>query len=206
IDSYNDKDGTLVVKNSGGSELHLQMSESVIGKAEVKATLADAQKVMEKIHFGEMLIKVINSQRTAQMAAMKDALEKRGTPPEQIEKIIAQQTKAMDRMWASLDSKHLQNSMAQIYSEEFTPDQLTGISEFYDTPAGQASLEKAPEIQQKLMKVIMPKMLAAQQQMMAEARAQKAAQQAAQAQKNAAGTSAPATSAAAPASPSPAVK
>ncbi|HTQ32060.1 MAG TPA: DUF2059 domain-containing protein [Opitutaceae bacterium] len=201
IDSYNEKDGTLVLKNSAGSELHLQMTASVIGKADIKATLADAQKVMEKLHFGEMLIKILNNQKTAQIAMIREMLEKRGMSPDQIEKIIAQQTKAMDRIWASFDAKELQNAMAQIYSEEYTPDQLAGISEFYDTPAGQASLEKAPEIQQKIMKFMMPKILAAQQQMVAEAKAQKAAEQAAQAQKAPAGAPAPAAPAAAPAAP-----
>ncbi len=200
VDSYREKDGTLVLKNSNGGELDLQMAASVIGKADVKATLADAQRVLEKIHFGEMMLKVINSQRTAQLAAMRDALQKRGMEPDQIEKIIAQQTKVMDRIWSTIDAKELQNDIAQIYSEEYTPDQLEGISEFYDTPAGQATLEKAPEIQQKLMKVLMPKVLAAQQQIMAEAKAQKAAEQAAQAQKAPAGAPAPAAPAAAPAS------
>jgi hypothetical protein len=126
------------------------------------------------MHFGEMLGKVLEGQQKAQIAAIRAQLEKNGMSADQIDKIIAQQTSVMKRMWAGIDMKSLQNSMAQIYSEEFTADQLNGISQFYDTSAGQASLEKAPEIQQKLIQVIMPQLMAARQQMKAEQKAQKA--------------------------------
>ena len=173
--SFSEKDGTLILKKSDGTELDLVLASSKVGAAEVKATVADAQRVMEKIHFGEMLGKVLEGQRTAQIAAIRGSLAKQGKSQEEIEKIIAKQTKLMNRLWSSIDMKDLQNSMAQIYSEEFTADQLQGISEFYDTSAGKASLDKAPEIQQKLMKVMMPKLMAAGQQIQAEEKAQKAA-------------------------------
>jgi hypothetical protein len=173
--SYGEKDGTLVLKNSDGTELTLVLASSKVGAAEVKATLADAQRVLEKIHFGEMLGKILESQRTAQLTAIRESLAKQGRSEEEIDKIIAQQTSVMKRMWAGIDMKSLQNSMAQIYSEEFTADQLNGISQFYDTSAGQATLEKTPEIQHKLMQVIMPQLMAARQQMQAERQAQKTA-------------------------------
>jgi len=165
--SFGEKDNTLILKKSDGTELDLVLESSKAGKAEVKATLTDAQRVLEKIHFGEMLGKILESQKKAQLMAMRAQLEKRGMSPEDIDKVIAQQTSAMNRMWGSIDMKALQNSMAQIYSEEFTADQLNGISQFYDTSAGQATLEKAPEIQQKLMQVLIPQLLAARQQMQA---------------------------------------
>jgi hypothetical protein len=173
--SYGEKDGTLVLKKSDGTELDLVLASSKVGAAEVKATLADAQRVLEKMHFGEMMGKVLEGQRTAQLAAIRASLTKQGKSPEEIDKIIAQQASVMNRMWAGIDMKSLQNSMAQIYSEEFTADQLNGISQFYDTSAGQATLEKAPEIQHKLMQVLMPQLMAARQQMQVEQQAQKAA-------------------------------
>lgn len=169
--SYGEKDGTLVLKKSNGTELDLLLASSKVGAADVKATLADAQRVMEKIHFGEMMGKILESQQKAQFAAMRSQLAKNGMSADQIDKIIAQQASIMNRMLAGIDTKALQNSMAQIYSEEFTADQLNGISQFYDTSAGQAALEKAPEIQQKLMQVIMPQMMAAATKMRAEQRA-----------------------------------
>jgi hypothetical protein len=174
LDSYREKDATLILKKDDGTELDLVLASSKVGAADVKATLADAQRVLEKMHFGEMLGKVLEGQQKAQIAAIRAQLEKNGMSADQIDKIIAQQTSVMKRMWAGIDMKSLQNSMAQIYSEEFTADQLNGISQFYDTSAGQASLEKAPEIQQKLMQVIMPQLMAARQQMKAEQKAQKA--------------------------------
>jgi hypothetical protein len=173
--SFREKDNTLILKKSDGTELDLVLESSKVGKADVKATLADAQRVLEKMHFGEMLGKILESQRTAQLAAIRESLAKQGKSPAEIDKIIAQQTAMMKRLWAGIDMKSLQDSMAQIYSEEFTADQLNGISQFYDTSAGQASLEKAPEIQHKLMQVIMPQLMAARRQMQAEQKAQKAA-------------------------------
>jgi hypothetical protein len=173
--SFGEKDNTLVLKKSDGTELDLVLASSKVGAIEVKATLADAQRVLEKIHFGEMLGKVLESQQKAQVEAMRSQLAKSGMSADQIDKIIAQQAGIMKRMWAGIDTKSLQDSMAQIYSEEFTADQLNGISQFYDTSAGQATLEKAPEIQQKLMKILMPQMMAAAMKMRAERQAQKAA-------------------------------
>jgi hypothetical protein len=169
--SFGEKDNTLVLKKSDGTELDLVLASSKVGAADVKATLADAQRVLEKIHFGEMLGKILEGQQKAQVAAMRSQLAKNGMSPEQIDKIVARQAGMMKQMWASLDMKSLQSSMAQIYSEEFTADQLSGISAFYDTSAGQAALEKTPEIQQKLMQIIMPQMMAAAIKMRAERQA-----------------------------------
>lgn len=174
--SYREKDGTLLLRKGDGTELDLVLASSKVGAADVKATLADAQRVLAKIHFGEMLGKMLGSQQKTALAAMRKQLEKSGMSADQIDKMIAQQTNVMKQMWSSIDMKSLQNSMAQIYSEEFTADQLNGISQFYDTDAGQATLEKAPEIQQKLMQVLMPQIMAATaQQMRAAGQAQKAA-------------------------------
>jgi hypothetical protein len=199
--SFGEKDSTLVLKKSDGTERDLVLASSKVGAADPMATVADAQRVLEKIHFGEMLGKIIESQQKAQVMAMRAQLAKNGMSADQIDKIIAQQTSVMKRMWAGIDMKALQGSMAQIYSEEFTADQLNGISQFYDTSAGQAILDKTPEIQQKLMQVIAPQMMAARQKIMAEQKAAKAAAQQ-QAQQKAAASPAPAALAA-PSTPPP---
>ena len=80
-----------------------------------------------------------------------------------------------------------------------TPDELSGLSDFYDTPTGQSYIAKQPEVQQQLMQVLMPRMQGMQsqiQQMTSEFRAQQAAKAAA------AAPAAPAP-AAAPAAPAP---
>jgi hypothetical protein len=176
VDAFDGKQSTLTLKGNAGQELTLSMEAGKTGEeAAQPADLAQVQRMMEKIHFGEMLKKVLDGQRAAQLAAIRQSLEKRGMPQDQIDAIVAKQTQMLNRMWANVDMQDVQKSMAQIYSEEFTADQLEGISEFYDTPAGQATLAKAPEIQSKIMQAIMPKLIAAQQQMAAEQKAKAAA-------------------------------
>ncbi len=56
-----------------------------------------------------------------------------------------------------------QAGMAKAYSEVFTEEELKGMSNFYTTPAGRASLEKMPEVQAKSMEVMMPAIMSASQ-------------------------------------------
>jgi len=74
---------------------------------------------------------------------------------------------------------------------------LSGLADFYGTPAGQAMTAKQPELQQKMMEIIQPRMMAAMpkmQQMSQEFEQQQKARQQAQQQ---------AEPAAAPAAPAP---
>ena len=174
ISAYDEKSGELLLKKDDGTELRLTLAEGKVGEGPAAATLADAQRVLDKIHFGRMMSKVLEGQKAAQMKMMRQMLQRKGMAPAQVDKIVAQQAKVMDRIWASIDTKDLQGSMAQIYSEEFTSDQLNAMSAFYDSDAGQAAIEKQPEIQQKLMAIIMPKIMAVQQQIQEEQQAKRA--------------------------------
>lgn len=176
VDSFNEKDEALTLRSDDGGHVTLYTEAATTGQgAPQMADLAMVRRMMDKLHFAQMLQKIIEGQQAAQFAAIRQSLKSRGMSDEKIDAIIAKQTQMADRLWANVSMQDLQDTMAQIYSEEFTQDQLDGISAFYDSPAGQASIEKAPDIQAKIMQAIMPKLLAAQQQMQAEAKAAPAA-------------------------------
>ena len=77
------------------------------------------------------------------------------------DEVAAFQAKVMDVMWAEMKPEQMGQEMAQAYAEVFTPAELRGMAEFYATAAGQATIEKAPEIQQRLVQAMMPRMMAA---------------------------------------------
>ncbi|MGJ8651064.1 MAG: DUF2059 domain-containing protein [Opitutaceae bacterium] len=55
--------------------------------------------------------------------------------------------------------------MSKAYAEVFTKDELGSISNFYATPAGQATIQKQPALQQKTMEIMMPSIMTASQSM-----------------------------------------
>jgi hypothetical protein len=196
--SYNDAEATLLLKRSDGTEFTLSMAEKKVTPGEIKATVADADRVLQKMHFSEMITKTFEQQKKmmADMMARQATKLPAGTTKEEM---AAFQAKVLDKIFGQFQGSDMEKDVAQIYSNVFTPDELSGLSDFYDTPTGQSYIAKQPEVQQQLMQVLMPRMQGMQsqiQQMTSEFRAQQAAKAAA------AAPAAPAP-AAAPAAPAP---
>ncbi len=130
--------------------------------APTAATLADAENLFKVMRFDEMMAKMLEQQKKAlapmmqqQMAAQ--AARMKLTPDEQQE-FIALQQKNFDTMMSSLMGPDMRAQMMQAYSEVFTKDQLDGLSAFYGTPAGQALIDKTPEVSAKMQALMMPRM------------------------------------------------
>jgi hypothetical protein len=194
---YEDASGTLLLQKPDGSELKLTLAGKHLAGTDVKATIKDAQRVLNKMHFNEMLAKILEQQRQA-MAQMM-AQQRRGKlPPGTTEAEMAEfQQKVLDKLWGGIKGSDMEQDVAKIYSNVFTPDELDGLADFYDTPTGQALIAKQPLVQQQMMQTMMPRIMAMQpeiQKMQQEFTAQHAAQAAA-----AAGGASAAVSASAPA-------
>jgi hypothetical protein len=54
--------------------------------------------------------------------------------------------------------------IVDIYAKAFTEEELTGIVNFYKSPAGTAFLTKAPQVNQQLQQLAQPKLAALQTQ------------------------------------------
>ena len=105
---------------------------------------------------------------------------------------MALQSKIMDAIFAELKPESMRADIAKAYSDVFTKDELAGMADFYGTPAGQALTAKQPELQQKMMEIMQPRLMAGMQ------KAQQLQQEFAQ-QKQAQQQAAPAAAPAAPA-------
>jgi len=179
IGEYREADRTLVLHGGDGKELDLALAASPATAGDTKATLEDAEAVLRKMNFNKMIAKMIDQQKQS-MLAMTQKMAAGGAMKGADPQAFADyQKKVMDVVMSAMDPKQMEADTAAIYSDVFTKDQLDGLSDFYDSPAGQAYLDKVPEIQQKMQQAMMPRMMALMPQVQAMAqdfaRQQKAA-------------------------------
>ncbi len=171
------EDALVLVKD--GREVLLKLSSSKIGVADEKATLADAEAVLGKMKFEEMIGKVLAQQKQMMLGMTKKMM---GNPKGMDQAAYAAfQSKVSDAMFAAMKPEEMKADFTKIYSEVFTKSELQGLADFYGSTAGQALIDKQPEIQQKSMAVMMPRMMAAMpqiQQLSAEFTKEQAAKQA----------------------------
>jgi uncharacterized protein len=147
----------VVVLVKDGQETRLKLSSSKIGEADVKATLADAEAVMDKMKFEEMFAKIMDQQKKSVVEMMRSTTGKmKGVDAADL---AAFQTKVMDVMFTEMKPEEMKADVTQIYSEVFTKAELKGLGAFYDTAAGQAMIDKQPEIQKRMTELMMPRMM-----------------------------------------------
>lgn len=155
LTDYKAKDEILVLKQKDGTEADISLAASSIKAAdEPKATVDDAQRMFDHMHFGDMLGKILDNQKKMVGANMTQGLKRiqgDATPQEMADF----QKQLADTLWSGIDMKKIQDNAAQIYASEFTPSQLNAISDFYDTPTGQALQAKTPEISAQMSKLMM---------------------------------------------------
>jgi len=99
----------------------------------------------------------------AQMGRMKQATGQTCTLAE----VPSRTGKMMDMMAQELSWDKLKDDYITLYAETFSEEEMKGIITFYKSPAGQAFIEKQPELMkrsmelsQKMMIQIMPKIQA----------------------------------------------
>jgi hypothetical protein len=205
--------GNVLVLTRDGIEKVLPLAESVISASELAGTAAsleDAETLLTQMRFEEMLVKTIEQQKDATIQMMSQMFNSRSgaKSPADSADFEAFQRKATDAMFEAMDLPGMKKDMAKIYAEVFTKEELRAQADFYATAGGKAMLEKQPAMQQKMMAVMGPRMMAAMPKVQALgmefAKEQAAKRQAARAAAKAAETgeaAAPAPAAAPPAPP-----
>jgi uncharacterized protein len=146
-----------------GKTIHVNL----VGDAAVKnvatptrATLADAEALLNKMHFEDLIEKSLAQQKKA-MAAMVDQIgAQNNRPGVDKEDFVAFQKKLMDQVMSALNAGEMKNDVAKIYSEVFSKEEMDGLAAFYSTPTGEALIAKQPEVQQKMQAVVMPRIMA----------------------------------------------
>ena len=122
------------------------------------ATLADADQVLQAMHFDEMFAKILEQQKKSMAPMMQRMTAGVKLPDEDRAKMVAIQKKVVDELFDSLGGPEMKAAVADIYRSVFSKEELASQAAFYSTPAGQAMTSKQPQVQEKMMQVMIPKM------------------------------------------------
>jgi hypothetical protein len=123
-------------------------------------SLKQADDLLGKMQFEAMWDRIAEEQKKAIRGGMRQQvtaeLGKQGLAPEEMETLLDKMSEALV---AELRSDAMRTDFARIYTEVYTKEELRGMADFYDTTAGKAWIAKQPEVQQKLMQAMMPRVM-----------------------------------------------
>ena len=153
-----------IVLSRDSQHVTVRLRTSTAGEAEAArtgpATMANADEVLHKMKFEAMWDRIAAEQKKAIVGAMRQQataeFSKLGLPQDEIDALL---NKMGDAVVAGLQPDAMRQDFARIFTEVYTKDELRGMADFYDTAAGQAWAEKQPEVQQKLMQAMMPRVM-----------------------------------------------
>jgi hypothetical protein len=192
---FRQKDDVVVLRK-GERTVEVSLAASTVQAGDNKATIEDAEEVMQKMNFEKMFAKIMEQQKANALKMSKQMVAQMqgqaGQPEIDPEEFAAFQSRILDVVWTAMNPEQMQADMTAIYSEVFTKAELRGMADFYGTPAGIAMSEKSPEVQQRMSQLMMPRMATVMPQIQQLAREfgeqqkQKAAQRRAAAQAEAA--------------------
>lgn len=161
LKSYDTATGVLEIERDGKvSQLSLVADAAVANApaARVPATVADAEAVLNQMHFEQMMERALDRQKKAiveQFRQVGSRMMAQGANPTEVE---AFQQKITGEILGVLDTGRLKADTAKIYSEVFSKQELDQISAFYTTPLGELLAAKQPEVQDRLSAVIQGRM------------------------------------------------
>ncbi len=155
-----DKDKQVLVLSRSGVTREVALESSRIKAQELGATVADANALLEKMRFEDMISKSIEAQQKAMAKAMGQ-MGGRNMSDSEKAAMSDIQTKAMKIMLDEMDLPGMRQDMAKAMAEIYTADELRAQSAFYSTPAGQATLDKQPQLQSRITELMMPRMMKA---------------------------------------------
>ena len=185
VKAFNAKASELELERDGKVSRVTLMSDAAVASApaaKIPATIADAEVVLNKMHFEEMMERAMQGQKkmlASQFQRMGAQMGAQGADPAEV---AAFQKKITDEVFSVLDAKTLKNDVTKIYAEVFTKEELEQISAFYSTPVGEMLNRKQPDVQEKLgaivqgrMMEVMPRVQKMGQEFAAQQKAKKAA-------------------------------
>lgn len=153
-----------VVLHRDDQQVIVRLSNSFVREApsdgSVMATVAEADEVLSKMKFDALWDRTVEEQKKGIVSAMRQQatseFAKMGLPQTEIDALL---DKMGEVVVAGMQSDVMREDFARIYSEVYTKEELQGMANFYDTAAGRAWAQKQPDVQQKLMQVMMPRVM-----------------------------------------------
>lgn len=161
LKSYDPKTGVLDIERDGRGHRLTLMADAATKDAPaaaIPATIADAESVLNKMHFEEMIERALAQQKkmiAGQFQQVAKRMTAQGVDPAEAE---AFQKRMTDEVLGVLDPKQLKADVSKIYSEVFTKQELDQIGAFFTTPLGEMLSAKQPAVQEKLGAVVAGRM------------------------------------------------
>ena len=134
-----------------------------IASPAVQADPAAVEAVLKALHFDEMIGKGLSQQKQMFLGMTRQAVAKISGPGVSKEDLAAFPQKTVDAAWVGLSPEEAHAVAARNYGEVFTTDELHAIADFFNSPTGQALTAKQPEVQQKIMATLRPRVMEAMQ-------------------------------------------
>ncbi len=150
----------ILTVSRDGTKKELGLESGVIDEGEATATVAEADALLLKMRFEEMIEKSIEAQQSA-MAKSMGGMFGKDMPEDQRARMTEFQGKIMSVMLAEMDLPGMRKDLAAVYAETFSSAELKAQSDFYSTPAGAAMIDKQPLIQERMTAIMMPRMMKA---------------------------------------------
>jgi hypothetical protein len=185
LKGYDPKTGVLELEQDGKVSRVSIVADAAVTNApgaKAPATIADAEGVLNKMHFEEMMDRALQGQRkvlAAQFQKMTGQMTEKGADPADV---AGFQKRLTDEIFSALDAKSLKDDVSKIYSEVFTKQELDDLAAFYTTPVGQMLTAKQMDVQEKMgvvmqtrMADMMPRIQKLSQEFAADQKAKRAA-------------------------------
>lgn len=135
-------------------------AEGEAAVAATKATVAEADALLGQMQFDAMWDAIVVEQKKGIVAALRQQaaadFKRAGLRQEEVDTLLGQMG---DAVVAGLQSDAMRQDFARIYADVYTKDELAGVAAFHATAAGEAWNRKQPEVQQRLMQVLMPRVM-----------------------------------------------
>ncbi len=173
LSDYRAAEDTLVLTKDGRT-VNVRLSSSAVGVSRIatmsvgpagpasentRATLADAEEVLNKLKIDEMIERTLKTQKENLAAMARQLAAPAGGTANEEEQTL--QAKLMESLFSELNTETMRADLARAYSEVYSKEELQAIADFYGTTAGQAMAEKAPELAARTQAAMLPRLMAA---------------------------------------------
>lgn len=162
LSTYNDARKILtLVRGDETLELRLASAQITDDRSTTRqATLAEADALLQKMRFEEMISETLEAQQAA-MAKNMGRMLGTGLDEQERADFVEFQRKVMKTLFDEMDLPGMRKELAQVYADTFSQAELNAMSDFYSTPAGRAMIDKQPALQQRMTELMMPRMMRA---------------------------------------------
>lgn len=159
LESFDAATQTLTLSRAGATR-QLTLDSARTREADAKGSIADADALLQRMRFDELLEASLRVQQEAMTKSMGQMLGQNVSEADRAD-FVAFQQRVMELMFREMDLPSLRQDLAKIYADTFTASEIKAQADFYSTPAGQALLDKQPAIQQRMTEIIMPRTMKA---------------------------------------------